>query len=185
MRGRYWQGSYYVNSRGTAELCERESREIEKKLNWSSWYEQGCVWEGRVWRKSITWLGREVWSTEWSGKFSQNPRVRNRAISRECEKEVIWHEVRRSRNPDTERWELFQTGLVGEMRMLKECRESLVCMKCTWSMEWLFDYYFYFFHPCRLPCCSSGLNSPFPYPAISTIAHGALCWREVWEMIHV
>lgn len=100
-------------------------------------------------------------------------------ISCEREKEVIWDEVGRCRNPDTQGWELFQAGLFEETRMLKECRESLVCMKCTWTTILLFDYYFYFFYPCCLPCCSSGLNSRFPHLAISTIVQCFLLNRSM------
>lgn len=139
---------------------------------------RACVGAGEEFEgRSITWLGKEMWSMEW--EIQPKPTSRRQQISCEWEKEVILHEVRRYWNPHTEGWELFQAGRVGEMRMLKEYRESLVCVKCTWTMVWLFDY-FYFFHP----WCSSGLNSPFPHLAISTIAT-VLCAEQKygkWSM---
>lgn len=98
----------------------------------------------------------------------------------------IWHKVQQQRfqNPDAEGWEIFQRELVRERRMLKECGEMLVCMKCTWAIVWLFDI-----SPSPPPvlssCCNEGLNRPFPSPAINTIVHSALCWTEVREMICV
>nr|XP_009910582.1 PREDICTED: cholinephosphotransferase 1-like [Haliaeetus albicilla] len=54
----------------------------------------------------------------------------------------IWHKVRqqRFRNPDAEGWEIFQRELVEERRMLKEGKEILLHMKCTWAIAPFWAY---------------------------------------------
>lgn len=181
MRERYWQLWYYVNSRDTDELCGRESK-VEKKLNWSSWYEQGTGVEGEsMEEKALPDLEKKCEALSGVGN---SVKTRKRETDQlwmgeggylACSKKVqeSWHR-RVGALSDRACWK--DEDAKGMQRVLGMHEMHLLGL-------W-YDYLIIFFIHAVFPAVVEVWTASSLFLLLVQL-HSALCWTGAWEMIHV